>query len=231
VPDLRKTPRSAVRRKKDRGGHDRAVVDAILDEAFICHVGFSTDGRPSVLPTAYARVGDVLYLHGAAGNHMLRTLAAGGEACVTVTLVDGLVLARSAFHHSINYRCVVLFGSATPVLDEEEKRAALDAIVEHLVPGRSAEARGATAAELRSTLVVRFPIDEGAAKVRTGGPIDDEADLELPVWAGVIPLALQAGPPAADAAAAPVPLPASVRGYSSTRARSSGKTFDTLPSK
>jgi len=224
--DLRKTTRSTVRRLRDRGAYDREVVHAILDEALICHVGFVVDGRPAVIPTAYARVGDALYLHGAAGNHMLRTLAAGGDACVTVTLTDGLVLARSAFHHSINYRSVVLFGEAVPVTDDGEKRAALDAIVEHLVPGRTADARGATAEELRATLVVRFPIDEGSAKVRTGGPIDDEADLDLPVWAGVIPLALTPAPPVGDNDQ-PVPLYAA--SYSRTRAPRSGKTFETLP--
>jgi uncharacterized protein len=226
--ELKRTDRTTVRRKRDRAAYDRAVVDEILDEGLVCHVGFLLDGRPAVIPTAYARVGDSLYLHGAVGNHMLRTMAAGGEVCVTVTLIDGLVLARSAFHHSINYRSVVLFGEAVPVSDEDEKRAALDALVEHLVPGRTADARGGTTDELRATLVVRLPIDEGSAKVRTGPPIDDEDDLDLPVWAGVVPLAVQAGAPIADNDE-PVPLYAA--SYSRTRSRSSGNTFETLPSR
>jgi nitroimidazol reductase NimA-like FMN-containing flavoprotein (pyridoxamine 5'-phosphate oxidase superfamily) len=229
APDLTVTPRSTVRRKKERGLHDRAAVNAILDEGLICHVGFVSDGAPVVIPTAYGRVGDHLYLHGAVGNHMLRSMAEGGEACVTVTLLDGLVLARSAFHHSMNYRSVVLFGVAEKVTDEEEKAAALEAIVEHLVPGRTADARGSNPAELRSTLVVRLPIDEGSAKVRTGAPIDDEDDLDLPVWAGVVPLTLTAGPPVSDTP--DLPVPAYAASYSRTAAPSSGKTFDTLPSR
>lgn len=193
------TDRTRVRRKADRGVHDRAVVDAILDEGLVCHVGFAVDGRPWVVPTAYARVGDAVYLHGATGNHALRALASGAEACLTVTLVDGLVLARSAFHHSINYRSVMLFGVAKRVDDPAEKRRAVDAIVEHVVPGRSADARPPTDEELRATLVVRLPITEGSAKVRTGPPIDDAEDLALPVWGGVIPLTTAAGDPVPDA--------------------------------
>ena len=229
---LKQTPRTTVRRKKDRGLHDRDAVNAILDEGLICHVGFVSDGKPVVIPTAYARAGDHLYLHGAVGNHMLRTMAVGGEVCVTVTLLDGLVLARSAFHHSMNYRSVVLFGTAEPVTDEEEKRAALETIVEHLVPGRTADARGTNDSELRSTLVVRFPIDEGSATVRTGPPIDDEDDLGLPVWAGVIPLELVPGEPVGDGAGVTrVPVPEYAARYSRTAAPRSGKTFDTLPSR
>jgi nitroimidazol reductase NimA-like FMN-containing flavoprotein (pyridoxamine 5'-phosphate oxidase superfamily) len=197
-PVLRKTQRSRVRRKADRGAYDAETVCAILDEALICHVGFSQDGRTWVIPTAFARVDGALYLHGAVGNFALRTLAAGAEACITVTLLDGLVLARSAFHHSMNYRSVVLFGHAEAVVDATEKRHAVLAILEHVVPGRSQSTRPPSAGELRATLVVRFPIDEGSAKVRTGGPIDEPDDVDLPYWAGVIPLTLIRGEPQPD---------------------------------
>lgn len=185
------TTRTTVRRKADRARYDEAVVHAILDEALVCHVGFAIDGRPWVFPTTFARVGDRLYLHGAAGNFGLKTLATTEtEACVTVTLLDGLVLAKSAFHHSMNYRSVMLFGQAAAVTDEAEKRAALTAIVEHMVPGRSADTRPPTDAELRTTLVVRLPITEASAKIRTGPPIEDPEDLDLPHWTGVIPIRL-----------------------------------------
>lgn len=209
MPELTPTPRTTVRRKKDRGRYDTDTIHAILDEGMVCHVGFAVDGQPYVIPTAYARVGDNLYVHGATGNHALRVLADGAAACVTVTLLDGLVLARSTFHHSMNYRSVVLFGVGQRVEDLDEKAGALAALVDHLVPGRSADARPATAEELRATLLVRLPIDEASAKVRTGDPIDDDEDLSLPVWAGVIPLTLQAGAPvtAADVSAALTPPP------------------------
>lgn len=196
------TERSRLRRKTERGSYDRETVAAILDAGLICHVGFSPEGAPWVFPTTYARVDDVVYLHGAVGNFALRSLAAGAEACVTVTLIDGLVLARSAFHHSMNYRSVMLFGVAEPVSDEAEKRAALLAIVDHMAPGRSADSRPPTPEELRSTLVVRLPITEGSAKIRTGPPIDDEQDMGLPHWAGVLPLSLLPGPPVPDSAGA-----------------------------
>jgi uncharacterized protein len=198
MPDLRKTERSRVRRKADRGAYDAKTVHAILDEALICHVGFSVDARTWVLPTAFARVDNAMYLHGASGNFALRALAGGAEACITVTLLDGLVLARSAFHHSMNYRSVVLFGQAKAVVDPTEKRDAVLAILEHIVPGRSQSTRLPSPGELRSTLVVRFRIDEGSAKVRTGGPIDEPEDIELPYWAGVIPLTLARGEPQPD---------------------------------
>ncbi len=208
------SPRSTVRRKKERGSHDRAVVDAVLDEGLVCHVAFVDDRSTFVLPTAYARVEDDLFLHGAVGNHMLRALADGTEACVVVTLVDGLVLARSAFHHSLNYRSVVLFGRGEAVTELEEKRRALLAIVEHLVPGRTADARPPSDTELRSTLVVRFPIEEGSAKVRTGGPIEDAEDLALPVWAGQLPMTMTTRPPIADDdLASDIPVPHYVAGY------------------
>jgi hypothetical protein len=182
------TTRTAVRRKADRGRYERELVHAILDEALVCHVGFTTDDGPVVLPTMHARVDDTIYLHGAVGNAMLRAAADGVPVCVTVTLLDGLVLARSAFHHSMNYRSVVVFGTATPVTEPGAKLAALEALIERIHPGRWSEARQPTDAELRQTLVVAVPLDEASAKVRTGPPIDDAEDYALDVWAGEIPL-------------------------------------------
>ncbi len=202
-PDLHRTDRTRLRRKADRGHYDRETVAAILGEALVCHVGFAVEGRPTVLPMAFAAVGGNLYLHGARGNFALRALAAGAEACITVTLIDGLVLARSAFHHSMNYRSVMLFGQAEAVDDEDEKRLALLAIVDHMVSGRSDAVRRPTTDELRATLVLRFPIAEGSAKVRSGGPVDEAADYALPHWAGVIPLRLVLGEPEPDPSSAP----------------------------
>jgi nitroimidazol reductase NimA-like FMN-containing flavoprotein (pyridoxamine 5'-phosphate oxidase superfamily)/GNAT superfamily N-acetyltransferase len=187
VTVLSATHRSRVRRLKKRGSHDRELVHRVLDEGFVCHVGFVVDGEPYVLPTAYGRDGDTLYLHGAAASRMLQVLGSGARACVTVTLIDGLVLARSAFHHSMNYRSVVLFGPAREVTDPSEKARALDAIVDHIVPGRTAHARAPNAAELAGTKVVALAIDEGSAKLREGPPIDDAEDMTHPAWAGVIP--------------------------------------------
>jgi len=197
VPDaaataLEPTDRTTLRRKRDRGSHDREVIDAILDEALVAHVGFAAPHGPVVLPMAHVRIGDDLYLHGAAGNDLLRNLAAGADACVTVTLLDGLVFARSAFHHAVNYRCVVLLGQATRVTDATEMRTASAGLLDHLAPGRSLDARPPTDDELRATLFVRFPILEGSAKVRSGGPSEEPADLDLPVWAGEVPLRLVA---------------------------------------
>jgi len=207
MPDsLNRTDRTAVRRLADRARYERAIVDAVLDEAYLAHVGFVVDGQPRVLPMTYGRDGDVLYLHGAVGNAMLRA-SAGAEVCITVTLLDGLVLARSAFHHSMNYRSVVLLGEAVKVDDEAEKRRAFDVIVDHVLPGRSQVARPTNDSELRQTLVLRLPIAEGSAKVRTGGPIDDDEDRDLEVWAGVIPLHLTAGAPAQDPAQTLIGLP------------------------
>jgi nitroimidazol reductase NimA-like FMN-containing flavoprotein (pyridoxamine 5'-phosphate oxidase superfamily) len=204
--ELTPTDRTKVRRLPDRGRHDRATVEAVLDEAYIAHVGFVVDGQPRVLPMTYGRDGDVLYLHGAVGNAMLRA-SADAEVCVTVTLLDGLVLARSAFHHSMNYRSVVLLGVATKVTDDAEKRRAFDAIVDHVLAGRSQVARPSNESELRATLVLRLPIAEGSAKVRGHGVVDDDEDLDLPVWAGVIPLRLVPGPPEQDPAQAGTDLP------------------------
>jgi nitroimidazol reductase NimA-like FMN-containing flavoprotein (pyridoxamine 5'-phosphate oxidase superfamily) len=185
---VRPTGRTAVRRKPDRGRYDRDLIHAVLDEALVCHVGFQSEHGPVVLPTMHARVGDTLYLHGAVGNALLRSLAGGAPVCVTVTLLDGLVLARSAFHHSMNYRSVVVFGTATAVEDADTKLTALEALIERIHPGRWAEARQPNESELRQTLVVALPLDEASAKVRTGPPIDDDADYALAVWAGEIPL-------------------------------------------
>jgi len=184
--------RTQVRRHPKRGAYDRAVIDAILDEGVVCHLGFVDGGQPFVIPTLYARVGDSLVVHGSAASRTLRTLDAGVPCCVTVTLVDGLVLARSAYHHSANYRSVVVLGVAREIIDPEEKLAALHAVSEHVVPGRWAEVRPPAQQELRATSVLRLPLDEASAKIRTGGPIDDEADLGLDVWAGVLPLELVA---------------------------------------
>ncbi|HWO02914.1 MAG TPA: pyridoxamine 5'-phosphate oxidase family protein [Blastocatellia bacterium] len=192
------TDRTTIKRLPKRAAYDRETVFAILDEGFVCHVGFAVDGCPYVIPTGYGREGDVLYIHGSAASHMLRTLERGVQVCVTVTLIDGLVLARSAFHHSMNYRSVVVFGTASIVSDDEEKLKALRAFSEQVIPGRWDEVRGPDQNELKATLVLKLPLTEVSAKVRSGPPIDDEADYELPVWAGVLPLSLQAGTPVSD---------------------------------
>jgi uncharacterized protein len=195
------TLRSTTRRLAARGSYDRTVVHAILDEALVAHLGVTTDGGPRVIPTTFARVGELVYVHGSVANRTFRE-ASGAAVCLEVTLLDGLVLARSAFHHSMNYRSVMVYAVASVVTDPGEKRAALDAMVERAAPGRSATARPPTDAELRSTLVLSVPLVEVSAKVRTGGPLDDDADLSWPVWAGVIPLHLEAGRPVATAASA-----------------------------
>jgi len=192
------TTRTTLKRLPKRGHYEHDTVYGILDEGFICHVGFVVDGNPVVIPTGYARVDDKLYVHGSQASRMLRTLAEGVDACVTVTIVDGLVLARSAFHHSINYRSVVVFGRAQVVTDPEEKRAALFAFSEHVIRGRWNEVREPTEAELKQTTVLCLPLTEASAKIRTGPPIDDEEDYDLPVWAGVLPLQLVAGEPVKD---------------------------------
>jgi nitroimidazol reductase NimA-like FMN-containing flavoprotein (pyridoxamine 5'-phosphate oxidase superfamily) len=186
------TDRTRVRRHPERGVYDREPIDAILDEALICHVGFVVDGQPFVIPTIHARSGDVLYLHGSPGSRMLRTLRDGVDVCVTVTLLDGIVLARSVYNHSMNYRSAVVLGRAREVVDADEKLAALETIVEHMVPGRWSDARQPNQGELDGTTVLALSLDEASAKVRTGAPSDFDDDLDLPVWAGVIPLHLVA---------------------------------------
>jgi nitroimidazol reductase NimA-like FMN-containing flavoprotein (pyridoxamine 5'-phosphate oxidase superfamily) len=213
------TDRTALRRKKERGHFDLETVRSILDEGLLCHLGFNDGGTTFVVPMAYARVGDVIYLHGAAANRTLKTLGGGVEACLTVTLLDGLVLARSAFHHSMNYRSVLLLGTATRVTDEEEQLLAARSLLDHMAPGRGDDARLPTSSELRSTLILRFPVTEGSAKVRTGGPIDDEEDLDLEVWAGVIPLRTVAGRPVSEPG---LPEGVSVPDYAEHHCRPSG---------
>jgi uncharacterized protein len=194
------TPRTTPTRHADRVSYDRATAHAVLDEAVMAHVGFVVDGRPVVLPQLHARVDDVLYLHGSTGARALLAARDGGlEVCVTVTLLDGLVLARSAFHHSINYRSVVVHGTATVVEDPDEKRAALEFLVDAVAPGRPEGTRGPNRRELASTTVLRLPLEEVSVKVRTGPPVDEPEDLDLPHWAGVLPLATVPG--------APVPAP------------------------
>jgi nitroimidazol reductase NimA-like FMN-containing flavoprotein (pyridoxamine 5'-phosphate oxidase superfamily) len=191
--------RVRLRRKRERGSYDRATIDAILDEALIAHVGIADEhGQPFVIPTLHARSGDVVYCHGSSASRTLGRLAAGAPACLTVTLIDGLVLARAAMHHSANYRSAVLIGRARLVEDLDEKRAALRAVVEHIVPGRWADIRAPNENELKATSVLAIPIEEASAKVRSGGPLDDEEDYALSAWAGVIPLASQARAPEPD---------------------------------
>jgi nitroimidazol reductase NimA-like FMN-containing flavoprotein (pyridoxamine 5'-phosphate oxidase superfamily) len=204
------TERSRVRRRPSRGSYEPEIIHAILDEALVCHVGFVVAGQPYVIPTIHARGGDWLYFHGAVANRMLGVLQGEVPACVTATLVDGLVLARSAMHHSLNYRSAVVFGSAALVTDREEARAALHALVERVRPGRTAQCRPPNDAELAATSVVRLAIEEASAKVRSGPPIDDADDYALPYWAGVIPLSTVEGAPQPDPALSTtisVPLP------------------------
>jgi len=207
--------RTTVRRLPDRADYERARVEAVLDEGLVCHVGFVTaDGTPAVVPTTYARIDDHLVIHGSPASRMLRSLKDGLDVCVVVTLVDGMVLARSTFHHSMNYRSVVVYGRATEITDLEDKRAALDCLVEHLVPGRTDHARGPNEKELRSTLVLRLPLDEASAKVRTGPPVDDAEDMDLPVWAGVVPVGVAVGAPAPDPDTGPeATVPTHVAGW------------------
>jgi nitroimidazol reductase NimA-like FMN-containing flavoprotein (pyridoxamine 5'-phosphate oxidase superfamily) len=209
----RRTERTRLRRLPERGTYDRATVHAILDEGFVCHLGFVVDGQPYVIPTGYARVGETLYLHGSTGSRL--GLRPGMDVCVTVTLVDGLVLARSAFHHSMNYRSVMAIGRTRAIGDLEEKEAALRALVEHIVPGRSDEVRGGDHRELAATAVLALPLAEVSAKVRTGPPQDDDPDYDLPIWAGVLPLALTPGAPAPDPVLDPsIPVPGHVAAWS-----------------
>lgn len=210
-PSIPETERTRLKRLPKRGVFDRAAVYSILDEGFVCHVGFVADGQPFVIPTGYARVGDQIYLHGSAASRMVRSLAAGLDVCATVTLVDGLVLARSAFHHSMNYRSVMILGRAHLVTDPAEKTEALRAFTNHIVPDRWDTLRPVTSQELLGTSVLALPIEEASAKVRSGPPVDDEEDVTWPVWAGVIPLSLQAAAPLADARVRPEVPPIDAR--------------------
>ena len=206
--------RTEVRRLAERASYDSEAIESILDEALICHVGFVSDDAPVVIPTIHARIGETLYLHGSPASRMLRSMRSGAEISVNVTLVDGLVVARAAFHNSMNYRSVVLFGAPRIVEDETEKWAALEAITEHVIPGRWAASRPMTDKELKGTLVAALPIDEASAKIRSGGPTDDAEDYELPIWAGVIPLGIRPAPPVTDPLlTVDVPVPDYVSDY------------------
>jgi uncharacterized protein len=187
------TDRTQVKRIPDRGRYDRETVDAILDEALFCHLAWVQDGSPRVIPTIHARTGDTLFVHGSQASRTLRAARNGAEVCVEVTLLDGLVLARSAFHHSMNYRSAVVYGLAREVTDTQEKWDAQRALVEHVVHGRAADVRMPNEAELKQTMILAVPLDEASAKIRTGPAIDDEEDYALPIWAGVLPLRLQPG--------------------------------------
>lgn len=212
MKDIEPTKRTRVVREPHRGVYDREACYAILDEAIVCHIGFAVDGQPYVIPTLFARVGDVIYFHGSAASRMLRHLGAGAAMSLTVTLIDGVVLARSVFNHSMNYRSVVVLGTAVVVDSLPEKREALRAFTEKLLRGRWGEARPPTENELAATSVLRLPLDEMSAKVRTGPPIDKDEDMALHVWAGVIPLRLAAGTPIPDTACDPTsPPPAFAR--------------------
>lgn len=207
--------RVRVRRHPERGAYEREQIERILDAGLVCHLGFVQDGQPFVIPTLHARVGDRLYVHGSSASRALREIGAGIPACATVTLIDGLVLARSVFEHSVNYRSVVVVGTATPVTDPEEKNAALEAFTERLLPGRWAETRPPTRKELKATGVLWLPLDEASAKVREGGPHDaGTPDGALDVWAGVIPLRVAAGAPISDPELRPgIPVPPYAKRY------------------
>ncbi|HEY0704642.1 MAG TPA: pyridoxamine 5'-phosphate oxidase family protein [Candidatus Acidoferrales bacterium] len=208
------TPRTKVQRLPDRGKYDRETVHAILDQGFVCHVGFVVEGQPFVIPTNYARVDEILYLHGSSASRMLKTLAGGVNVCVTVTHVDGLVLARSAFHHSVNYRSVVALGVAHLIEDPEEKMRALEAFTNHVMPGRWNDIRLPTDQELKGTSVLALPLSEVSAKVRVGPPKDEPEDYTLPIWAGVLPLHTTPGAPIDDPKVLPgLKTPENVRTY------------------
>jgi uncharacterized protein len=198
MPSPTPTPRTRLRRKPDRGRYDRQTIHSILDEALIAHLGFALDGQPYVIPTLHARIGDLVYFHGSAASRTIRALSSGAPACLTVTLLDGIVLARSLAHHSVNYRSVVVLGQARPVESVSEREQAMRAFTERLLPGRFAEVRAPTEREIRAIGVLSLPIEEASAKLRSGPPGDDEADYALPTWAGVIPLHTVPGAPVPD---------------------------------
>ena len=207
--------RTRVRRLPERGRYDRDAIDAVLDAGLVAHLGFVSDGQPFVIPTLYARLGEEVYVHGSSASRTLRELADGIAACLTVTLLDGIVLARSVFEHSMNYRSVVVLGTASPVVERGEKLAALEAFTEKLLPGRWAESRPPTATELKATSILRMPLDEASAKIRDGGPEDgDTPDAELGVWAGHVPFVLTALDPVPDPSLRPgIPVPPALRPY------------------
>ncbi len=210
-----RTETNRIKRLPKRGHYDRETIYRILDEALICHVGFVEEGQPYIIPINFARVDDNILLHGAKASRLLKHIAAGCPVCVEATVVDGLVLARSVFHHSVNYRSVVLFGRGRPVEEEQEKLSALEAITEHLIPGRWQEARRPNRKEMNATRVVAIKIDEASAKIRTGPAVDDQEDYVLPVWAGVLPLQEQTLPPIRDEALPDdIPVPDYVARYS-----------------
>jgi nitroimidazol reductase NimA-like FMN-containing flavoprotein (pyridoxamine 5'-phosphate oxidase superfamily) len=214
MSQISRTARTALKRLPQRGSFDREQINQILDQGIVCHVGFVADGQPVVIPTGYARVDQDLIIHGAQASRMLRALKEGIDVCVTVTLLDGLVLARSAFHHSMNYRSVVVFGRARMIEDEQEKIEALRALSEHMIRGRWNEVRGPNERELQQTAVLALPLTEASAKIRTGPPLDDEEDYQLNVWAGVIPLELKAATPVPDPRLAKIPAPSYATDYS-----------------
>ncbi len=208
------TERTRVVREPQRGVYDRETIYRILDEGLVCHVGFSADGQPFVIPTLYARIGDAVYFHGSAASRMLRGVSEGANVCLTVTLMDGIVLARSVFNHSMNYRSVVALGKATLVDSPQEKLDALRVFTEKILPGRWTDARQPNEKELKSTSILRLPLTEASAKVRVGPPEDDAADYALPIWAGVIPLHVAAGAPVRDENCdLGIPLPAYAADY------------------
>jgi nitroimidazol reductase NimA-like FMN-containing flavoprotein (pyridoxamine 5'-phosphate oxidase superfamily) len=212
------TPRTTLHRRPARGTYDRETVHAILDEALVCQLGFVSDGQPFVLPTMFVRDAERVYVHGAAAGRFMRTLAEGIDACFSVTLLDGLVLARSAFHHSMNYRSVVVLGRASEVIDRDEKVRAMGLLVDKVSPGRSALARAPSDKEIRVTAILSIPLEEVSAKIRVGPPVDDEHDMGVPVWAGVVPVTLQAGSPIVDGRPYDLPtLPRGVRAPGSLR--------------
>ena len=218
MADFIPTERTQVHRLPKRGSYDRDTVYGILDEGLVCHVGFVAEGKPVVIPTGYGRKGDTLYVHGSTASRMLRTLGKGADVCVTVTLVDGVVLARSAFHHSMNYRSVVIFGKATVLEEPAQKLEALRVFTEHVAPGRWQDVRKPSEKELQATTVLAIPLEEVSAKVRTGPPLDDEEDYQLSVWAGVLPLALTPTSPLPDdGLPKEIPVPEYVRRYARKR--------------
>jgi uncharacterized protein len=230
MEEISSTPRTIVNRMRKRGTYDREVIHSILDRSLVCHLGVVVDGAPRVLPTLHARIDDSVFIHGAASNRMIRTAAEGVEICLTATLIDGLVMARSAFHHSVNYRSAVIFGIAKEVADPQRKLEAMRALVEHIAPGRWDGSRQPNPKEIGATSILELPITEASAKVRTGGPIDDEEDYALPYWAGVIPLRTDALVPYPDERLNPaIAIPPHIAEYLPPDSRIVGSAHDGAP--